>query len=681
MRRPLLAADRVRFVGEPVAVVLAEDRYRAEDGAAEVIVDLDPLPVVVTAEQALAPGAPQLFDGLDNVSSTRALDGTAGADQPGADQPGADLDAVLSGAAAVTATVSVAQRLSPLSIEPRAVLALPTPDGGLHVWCSHQAPHRLRAALARALRLPAGSVRVSAPDVGGAFGAKSQTFAEYVVVAELARRHGRPVRWLEDRREALTAATHGRAQTLRVRLAADRRGRFLALDAELDSDVGAYPDHGDFVPGMTMWVMSGPYRIPRIRIRQRSIVTNTVPVASYRGAGRPEAAAALERAVDELAGMLGLDPVTLRRRNLVPPDAFPYASATGARYDSGRYASALDLATRLADYDGWRAEQRRRRAAGADPLLGIGVASWVERSGGEPGSEEYAAVEVLPDGRVLGRVGTSAQGQGHRISFAQVLADAVGVDLAAVRIEAGDTARVPRGSGAYGSRSMQVGGEALDRAGRAVAAAARRAAATLLGCPPERVVAAGGVFHGPPGCGPVDLARVAAAAAAAGTPLAAQEVVSPPQAFPFGCYVCVLEVDPGTAAVHVLQLTAVDDCGVVVNPGIVEGQLLGSIAQGLGQALYEQVRYAADGQPRASTLLDYCVPTAAEMPRVVLGPHVTANPNVRLGVKGAGESGCIGAPPAVLNAVRDALAGADTSGLQFPLSAERVWAVLPAAAR
>jgi carbon-monoxide dehydrogenase large subunit len=671
MRRPVLARDRVRFAGEPVAVVLAETRYAAEDGGGEVVVDIDPLPVVRTVAHATAPDAPQLFDALSNVASERELDGAA----DGA--PSTDLDEIVAGAAVVSTTVAHSQRLSPMSLEPRAVLAVPDDDGGLHVWCSHQAPHRLRAGLARALDLAPSSVRVTAPDVGGAFGAKSQTFAEYVVVAALARRHRRPVRWLEDRREALTAATHGRSQTLTVRLAADAEGAILALDAALDADVGAYPDHGDFIPEMTAWVMSGAYRITRVRVRRRTVVTNAAPVASYRGAGRPEAAYAVERAVDDLARLLGVDPVALRRRNLVPDEAFPYRSATGACYDSGRYGSALALATDLAGYDGWRAEQRRRRATGEGPLLGIGVATWVERSGGESGSDEYAAVEVGADGTVIGRVGTSPQGQGHEITFAQVLADAVGVEVGEVRMDLGDTARVPRGTGAFGSRSMQVGGTALHRAGEAVRVAARSRAAGLLGIAERDVVLGVDGFGAPGGGSVVSLADVAAAAAADGAPLAAEEVAAPPQAFPFGSYVCVVEVDPQTAVVTVVRLVAVDDCGVMVNPAVVEGQVVGSIAQGLGQALYEEMRYDADGQPQASTLLDYHVPTSAEMPDLVLGRHVTPNPHVPLGTKGAGESGCIGTPPAVLNAVRDALHGVDTSALHLPLTPAAVWPFLP----
>jgi len=657
MRRPALATDRVRFAGEPVAVVLAEDRYAAEDGGAEVSVELDPLPAVPDPARALAPGAPALFDGLPNLA--------------GVQEYGSAVDDVLAGAPVVVESVAVSPRVAPMSIEPRAVLVVPRADGTFHVWCSHQAPHRLQAGLSRAFGMPADRIRVSAPDVGGAFGGKSQTFAEYLVVLELARRHGRPVRWLEDRRESLTAATHGRGQTARLRLAADADARILALDADIEADVGAYPHDGEFLSAMTAWVMSGPYRIPRLHVRRRSVLTTAAPTASYRGAGRPEAAYALERAVDDLARRTGLDPIEVRRRNFIPAEEFPYRSPTGAVYDSGCYAPALLQAAALAGYPAWRAEQRRRRAAGAVPLLGIGVASWIERSGGEGGSSEYAQVEVLADGTVLGRVGSSPQGQGHEITFAQVLADAVGVDIGAVAIRFGDTGEVAHGTGTFGSRSMQVGGSALHRAGTALRAEAMSRAAAALGCPPEQLVQSGSGFARP---GTGDAVTLAALAATG--PLRVEEVFGPPQAFPFGSYVCVVEVSPDTGAVRVLRLAAVDDCGVVVNPAVVEGQVVGSIVQGLGQALYERVRYDDEGQPLASTLLDYTVPTAAELPDLVLGRQVTPNPNVPLGTKGAGESGCIGTPPAVLNAVRDALEGYDTSGLNHPLTAEAVWECL-----
>jgi carbon-monoxide dehydrogenase large subunit len=669
MARPALARERVRFVGEPIAVVAAVDRYAAADGAELVEVDLEPLPTVLDPIAAAEPAALALFEGCANVAALHGY--------------GDPVDDVLAAAPVVVEARLVNQRVSAMSIEPRGIVVEPRGDGTYRVWCSHQAPHRLAADLARSFGLDQTAVRVAAPRVGGAFGAKSQTHPEYLVVFALARRLGRPVRWIEDRSESLTAATHGRDQHARVRIGADETGRVLALDADIVADVGAYPHTGGFIPDMTCWVLAGPYAIPRLHLRARGVVTNKAPTASYRGAGRPEAAYFLERTIDLLAERLGRDPAEVRRRNFVPDDAFPYTSPTGAVYDSGRYASALDLALDLVDYPAQRAEQRRRRGdragdrAGAGdpaaPLLGVGIASWIERSGGARGLGEFAEVEVAADGAITARVGTSSQGQGHELTFAQIAAEALDVPPDQVRVVLGDTGEVRQGTGAFGSRSVQVGGSALFRAGQALLAAARRRATELLG---GEVTYADGVFR-PARSDRSDGAELTLARLAGRTGrLVAEDVFTPPQAFPFGSYVAVVEVDRRTGEVTIRRLAAVDDCGVVINPGAVEGQIIGSIAQGVGQALYERVLYDDGGQPLTATLLDYFVPTAAEMPDIVRGEHVTPNPNVPLGTKGAGESGCIGAPPAIANAVWDALAGYDRSDLQLPFTPDRVWACI-----
>jgi carbon-monoxide dehydrogenase large subunit len=657
MRRPALARDRVRFAGEPIAVVAAADRHAAADAAELVDVDLAPLPAVLDPVAAAGPASPALFDGCDNVAAVHSY--------------GAPVDDVLTAAPVVVEAGLDDQRVSPMSIEPRGIVVEPHGDGTYRVWCSHQAPHRLAGDLAGAFGLDRAAVRVAAPRVGGAFGAKSQTHPEYLAVFALAMRLARPVRWIEDRAEALTAATHGRDQHALMRIGADERGRILALDADIVADVGAYPHTGGFIPDMTCWVLAGPYAIPRLHVRARSVVTNKAPTASYRGAGRPEAAYFLERTIDRLAERLGLDPAELRRRNFVPEDAFPYTSPTGAVYDSGRYASALDMALDIAGYRELRDEQRRRRAAGGDaPLLGIGIASWIERSGGARGLGEFAAMEITPDGGMVARVGTSSQGQGHELTFAQIAAEALDVPPERITVVLGDTGEVRQGAGAFGSRSVQVGGSALYRACLALRAAAGERAAGLLG---GEVTYAGGVFRaaraGAAGGAEVSLDQLAARTGR----LAAEDVFTPPQAFPFGSYVAVVEVERRTGVVTIRRLAAVDDCGVVINPAAVEGQIIGSVAQGIGQALYERVVYDENGQPITATLLDYTVPTAAEMPDIALGEHVTPNPNVPLGTKGAGESGCIGAPPAIVNAVWDALAGHDRSGLQLPVTPDRVW--------
>jgi carbon-monoxide dehydrogenase large subunit len=660
MVRPALATDRVRFAGEAIAVVAATDRYAAADAAELVEVDLTPLPGVLDPVAALEPDAPALFDGCGNLAGTHTY--------------GAPVGDVLAAAPVVVEAGLVNQRVSAMSIEPRGIVVEPRHEG-YRVWCSHQAPHRLAGDLAKAFGLDRAAVRVSAPRVGGAFGAKSQTYPEYLVVFALARLLGRPVRWIEDRAEALTAAAHGRDQRARVRLAADETGRILAMDAEIDADVGAYPHTGGFIPDMTCWVIAGPYATPRLHVRARSIVTNKAPTASYRGAGRPEAAYFLERTIDMLAERLGLDPAEVRRRNFITSDGFPYTSPTGAVYDSGRYESALDLALELADYRALRAEQERSRSDGTGPLLGIGLASWIERSGGARGLGEFAEIEVTAAGAVIARVGTSSQGQRHEVTFARIAAAALDLPPERVRVVLGDTGEVRQGAGAFGSRSVQVGGSALHRACQTLLAAARDRAATILGGEVTdaggELTYAGGVFRAAGG-GELSLAGLAARTGG----LVAEDVFTPPQAFPFGSYVAAVEVDRRTGRVTVRRIAAVDDCGVVINPGAVEGQIIGSIAQGVGQSLYERVVYDGNGQPLTATLLDYTVPTAAEMPDIVLGEHVTPNPNVPLGAKGAGESGCIGAPPAIANAVWDALAGYDRSALQLPITPDKVWRCL-----
>jgi carbon-monoxide dehydrogenase large subunit len=490
------------------------------------------------------------------------------------------------------------------------------------------------------------------------------------VVAHLARRLGRPIRWIEDRQEAFSGATHGRGQSQRLRLAAREDGTMLALEALIDADIGAYPHTGAFVPTMTGLVISGPYRIPHLFVRQRSVVTNATPTAPYRGAGRPEAAFALERLVDKLARRLDLDPAELRLRNFISPEEFPYRSPTGAVYDSGDNEAALRLALELAGYDGLRAEQRRRIESREGPLLGIGIASYVERSGGQSGMAEFGSVEVSAAGTIIARSGATPQGQGHETTFAQVVATALDVDLERVRVVQGDTDEVAHGTGTFGSRSMQVGGSALHNAAVGVLEEARSRASTELEVEEADLLYADGTFT------VAGTARsVTLAALATKEPLKRDEEFSPPQALPFGCYVTVVEIDPRSGDISVARLVAVDDCGVIVNPRLVHGQVTGSIVQGLGQALFEQIAYDELGGPLVGSLMDYSLPTIVEVPELILDETVTPNPNVPLGAKGAGEAGCIGTPPAVVNAIADALGGRD-EGLDMPVTPEKVWRIL-----
>jgi carbon-monoxide dehydrogenase large subunit len=530
----------------------------------------------------------------------------------------------------------------------------------------------LRAALAHAFDIDAGRIRVIVPHVGGAFGAKSQTFPEYVVVAHLARKLSRPVRWIEDRREALAGSTHGRGQTQRLRLAADDDGNLLALEAEIDADIGAYPHTGELIVANTGWMLSGPYAIPRVHIRVRAVVTNTTPTAAYRGAGRPEATYALERALDRLAHRLGADPAELRLRNFIDKSAFPYESATGAVYDSGDHGAALRLALERAGYQEVRAEQRRRRTAGDNRLLGIGMGSYIERSGGQEGSTEFGSVAIAADGTVAARSGATPQGQGHATAFAQVVASALDVDMKIVRVIQGDTDEVPIGVGTFGSRSMQVGGSSLHRAAHDVLDQARARASTNLEVSEADLRYADGRFTVAGTNRSITLGELAGEGS-----LAAQAEFGSRQAFPFGTYVAIVEIDGDTGDISLQKLVAVDDCGTVINPKLVEGQVVGSIMQGIGQALYEEVVYDEYGQPLMSSLMDYSVPTVAELPELVLDHTVTPNPNVPLGNKGAGEAGCIGTPPAIVNAIVDALDGRD-EGIDLPVTPEKVWQVLRA---
>jgi len=656
MSWPALARERVRYAGQPLAVVLASDRYVAEDGAELVLADIDPLDAVVDPGRASTDEV-QLFEGHSNVVSVREF--------------GSPVDEIINAAPVVVETAIRNERLCPTSIETRGILVVPDGDS-ITVHVSHQAPQRLRAALAAAFDMDAGRIRVIVPQVGGAFGAKSQTFPEYVVVAHLARKLGRPVRWIEDRREAFSGATHGRGQTQRLRLAADDDGNLLALEAEIDADIGAYPHTGELIGANTGWILSGPYTIPRVHVRVRAVVTNTTPAAAYRGAGRPEATYVLERALDRLAYRLGADPAELRLRNFIDKSAFPYESATGALYDSGDHEAALRLALERARYQEVRAEQRRRRTAGHNRLLGIGMGSYIERSGGQEGSTEFGSVSIDADGTVAARSGATPQGQGHATAFAQVVASALDVDMNLVRVIQGDTDEVPVGVGTFGSRSMQVGGSSLHQAAHEVLERAREQASANLEVSEADLRYADGRFTVAGTNRSITLGELASEGS-----LEAQAEFGSRQAFPFGTYVAIVEIDSETGDISLQKLVAVDDCGTVINPKLVEGQVVGSIMQGIGQALYEEVVYDEYGQPLMSSLMDYSLPTVAELPELVLDHTVTPNPNVPLGNKGAGEAGCIGTPPAIVNAIVDALEGRD-EGIDLPVTPEKVWRVLGA---
>jgi carbon-monoxide dehydrogenase large subunit len=663
--RPILARERLRYVGEPVAVVLAASVGEAQDAAELIFTDVDPLEVVTDVEAA-ATDEVLLFPECGTNVATR-FDHRWG-------------DDVLAGADVVVRGRFENQRVAPVPMEMNGIVVVPEADGGWTVWVSSQVPFDVRDDLVDVLGVPRERIRVISPDVGGGFGAKVPTYPEYLVVAKAAQVLGRPARWHETRSESMVSLTHGRSQVQHVELGGRRDGTITGLRFEVLTNVGAYPQLGSFMGQTSAEMISGVYAIPDIAFRGRSVVTNVTPLGAYRGAGRPEAAAAVERAVDMLAAELGLDPVAVRRKNLIAPDAFPYRTAAGTEYDTGDYAAPLDRALELADYEALRSEQRARRERGDRVALGIGVAAYVEITAFP--TKEFARVDVEADGTATVYVGTTAFGTGHETAFAQLAAGMLGMGLEVVRVVHSDTSLVDRGQGSWGSRSLQAGGSAiatrandvLER-GRALAAAALEVDVADLDGPVD------GAFRvrGAPSevVGWAELARLAAEG---GEPLSARGVSRDPGAtFPFGAHVAVVDVDLDTGEVRLVRHIAVDDCGRILNPMLVRGQQHGGIAQGIAQALFEEVRLDESGNPITGTLLTYLMPSAAELPSFECANTETVTPVNPLGAKGIGESGSIGSTPAVQNAVVDALAHLGVRHVDLPCSPERVWRAIRSA--
>ncbi len=655
--RPVLAEGRVRFVGEAVAVIAADTLGAAYDAADAVVVDVDPLPAVVGPVEAAGPDVALLFP--EHGSNV-----VAGGHH--------DPDPAFFDDADVVAHVRMSHhRVAPVPMEPNAFAVEPTADGGWNVWASTQSVFGVREAVAKVLGADASAVRVRAPWVGGGFGAKGGVYPEQLVVAAVSARLDRPVVWAETRTENLLAMTHGRAQVHDVEIGATRDGRFTGLRVLGWADVGAYPGRGMFIPMVTRRMSSGVYRFPKVDFSAVTVVTTTTPTGPYRGAGRPEAAALVERAVDALADELGMDPVELRRRNFPDPSEFPFTTATGATYDSGDYAASLDAALALADYEGLRADQQRRRQDPMAALLGIGVATYVETSGG---GQEMGSVRVLTDGTVEVVTGSVANGQGHQTTWAQIAASVLGVPLEVVRVVASDTGLVDHGVGSFGSRSLQLGGSAVHEAASVVVDQARRLAADLLEAAPEDIVVADGglAVAGVPASGR-SWAELASVAESRAELLAHSLDFGRGGSFPSGCHVAVVEIDRQTGKVELRDMVAVDDCGVVINPLLAEGQVHGGLAQGIAQMLLEEVRFDADGNPLTSTLVDYGIPSAADLPSFTTAHTVTPSPNNPLGAKGIGESGTTGSIAAVWNAVVDALEPFGVRHLDGPFTAETVW--------
>jgi carbon-monoxide dehydrogenase large subunit len=677
--QPPLARDRVRYVGEPLAAVVAATRYAAEDVAADVRVDYDVLDVVANADAALAGGAPLLHDGAPgNV----AADFTVRA---------GDVDAAFAAAEVVTRGRYTVQRYTGMPLETRGVAAdYDAGTGRLTVWSSTQWPHTLRDVLRDLLGLAEHRIRVVAPDVGGGFGVKQEIYPEEIVLPLLAMRVGGPVRWIETRREHVTTAAHAREQRHEVELAARRDGTIVGLRAEVLADLGAYTRSlGVLCPSITAASLPGPYRIRHYACRVRVALTCKAPAAAYRGAGQPEGVFAVERALDHLAQELGVDAAELRRRNFIGRDEFPWDVGTASAqvpvvYDSGDYAAGLEAALTLARYDTRRAEQAAERARGArGRLLGIGVACFVLLTG--LGPYEGAVLRVDTGGQAMLVTGAAPHGQGTSTALAQIVADELGLRLHDVDVRHGDTAQIPFGVGTYASRNAVVAGNAALVAARAVAAKARRLAAHRLEADERDVELTGGVARvvGAPDR-QVSLGTLAAACGP-GSPLpagmepgleATHYFPAPRATFTSGAHVAVVEVDRETGRVAVLDYAVVSDAGRLINPLIVEGQLHGGVAQGVGGALYEALVYDAQGQPLTQSWLEYAIPTAEQTPAMRIAHVETPSPLNPLGVKGVGEAGSMAPPAAIAAAVEDALRPFGARVVATPLGPEDVYRLL-----
>jgi carbon-monoxide dehydrogenase large subunit len=661
MRRPFVARGVVRFVGEPVVAIVAEDRACGSDAADLVVVDYEPLPVVVDPEVALRDEHVIFPDVGTNVVQRVSSDSRAD----------------FAGCEVVVEERIVNQRLTAAPIEPRSAAAYWTDDGRLVHYAACQGAHPARDVLAAVYGLDPAQVRVVVPDVGGGFGAKSRTFPDEAALGFYAQVVGRPVRWTESRSENMVAMAHGRGQIQHARLGGTRDGRITAYQLDVVQDAGAYPVLGARLPLLTMLMTTGAYDIANAGFSGVSVVTNTTSTTAYRGAGRPEAAVAIERMVDRFSAEIGMDPADVRRRNLVAPFDDRYTTAIGTVYDVGDYPGALERVLRAADYDALRAEQARRRAAGNPVALGIGIATYVEITAAAGGGE-FGAVE-LDAGRIRVRSGSTPTGQGHDTTWAMIVADRTGVALEDVDVTHGDTEQIPRGGLTVSSRSVQLGGAAIAKACDSLVELGRGAAADLLEASVDDVVfdLEAARFHvtGAParGVGWADLA----AAGGAGLMAEADHLPAMPT-FPFGAHVAVVEVDTETGRADLRRIVAVDDAGRIINPVVAEGQVHGGIAQGAAQALLEAVRYDEEGQPMTTNFADYPVISAAELPSVELVPMATPTFVNELGAKGIGESGTIGAIPAVYNAVVDALGHLGIHHLETPVTPERVWAALAA---
>jgi carbon-monoxide dehydrogenase large subunit len=662
--RHSLTPDRVRFAGDAVAAVIAESAAAAHDAAELVEVEYRELPAVTTAQAALEPEAPILHEGWDSNLAYHMHAGDG------------DVTAALEAAAHRVRLRLVVPRVASMYIEPKAVLASYDPlEGRMTVWASSQTPHGMRTQIATALDMPEHDIRVIAPDVGGAFGTKGRHAPDYLFVAAAARRLGQPVTWVETRSEYFRISNQGRDQVQEVEAAVTEDGTITGLRVQVWVNCGAYnaSTHGQ----RTLIMSGGAYRIPNLTTDVYGVMTNTTPTGPYRGAGRPEAAYMVERLIEEIARVTGIDALKLRRRNFIPPEAFPYKAPTGVTYDSGDYERTLNVALERLDVAAAQEQVAALRAQGL--LAGIGVAVFVEPSGG---GWDSAEVRISPTGSVSVMLGVSPHGQGTDVGIAQLVADELGLTVDRIRIIASDTDVTPQGIGTFGSRSMAVGGGAAVTASRNVAAKVRQIAGAILEVAADDIELIDGSARvvGSPDRA-VPLSRIAAAAHGMGS---VPGGVSPGlndtsffeshgNQFPFGVHIAVVSIDPETGQVQVERFIGVDDCGTVINPLMVEGQVHGGLAQGFGQALWEEVIFDENGQIITGSLIDYAVPHAEQLPTFELDHTETPSPWTPHGAKGVGEAGTTGAPPAIVNAALDALRPLGVTHIDMPLTSEKVW--------
>ena len=678
---PPLARERVRYVGEPVAAVVAEDMYAARDAAELVQVEYDPLPAVVDMERALAKDADLVHQEFKtNLAYVHPL-------------KNGDIAGAFKRADKVVKERLVNQRLAPVSMEPRGVVAQYLPgERTLTVWSSTQIPHLLKTQISLMLGLPETSVRVVTPEVGGGFGSKLNVYGEEAVVPWLAIKLGRPVKWTETRRENMQATIHGRDQIAYLELALKRDGAILGLRARILADLGAYHQLlTPIIPTLTALLITGCYKIPAVDIEVTGVFTNKMSTDAYRGAGRPEATYVIERMVDLAARALKMDPVEIRRKNFPKPTEFPYNTSTGVIYDSANYQMSLKRALDLAGYTKLRARQKAGWKHGK--YYGIGLSTYVEICGMGPSSAmpaggwESATVRVEPTGTITVLTGASPHGQGQETTFAQLVADQFGLKPEDVAVIHGDTAAVPYGIGTFGSRGTAVGGTAVYYATEKIKTKMSAIAAHLMDVKPDGLVFGNGKITTKDKKKSVAFGEVVSAAYMARTlppgvepGLEATHFFEPSNfTYPFGAHVCSVEVDPETGETKIEKYVAVDDCGNVINPLLVEGQIHGGIVQGLAQALYEEVIYNEDGQLVTGSLMDYALPKAVHQPQFVLDRTVTPSPVNPMGVKGVGEAGTIGSCPAVVNAVCDALSPLGIKHIDMPLKPEKVWRAIQSA--